>query len=491
MGPIKEINKDYIIITEITPYGLLATREILIKHRHTDTINNLNAMMQNPNKSILDMQDVFFRDSYSGVDHHVCLLKEYNESYIKDAIFPKRMSHTDYKNLIDAEISRLAIENEDTTNSGENQGIRTIDDFTNSIKSEFFDEALRYIASDEYVETYFETVTLNEYQIISTENIGWSTFEHRIGERIKFSIRTNFGYGRASYFYIIMQYCGIPILPYADLVNYPYANMHDLIRATCSYTPIRDNWHLAMDFVVKTANLASMDRETFVKEWIKNEVDEMMAGLRNFHQNLEIMIKRYTQKANSDTMPFISVRNFTESQVKLYSVTTNETNVSWKATKFSSALMFLDNLQKIAKIFGYVDNALIELKSLAMSIIPEIEAVESALTAELSKMNNILESERVKLDNLNKKIKPFNEELNSILKNTINLKSEVGNNSSPQDIKNWYSNTHPEYKTLYRQYNLQNEKVYNVKNLIQSRTKFHETLCKQRETIICQTAKII
>lgn len=142
MGPIKEINKDYIIITEITPYGLLATREILIKHRHTDTINNLNAMMQNPNKSILDMQDVFFRDSYSGVDHHVCLLKEYNESYIKDAIFPKRMSHTDYKNLIDAEISRLAIENEDTTNSGENQGIRTIDDFTNSIKSEFFDEAL-------------------------------------------------------------------------------------------------------------------------------------------------------------------------------------------------------------------------------------------------------------------------------------------------------------------------------------------------------------
>ena len=61
--------------------------------------------------------------------------------------------------------------------------------------------------------------------------------------------------------------------------------MADIIRYTRMYDPKPDSWNIALDFVARTTNEAATDTSSFVRKWITNEIQMMMAGLKRFAQN--------------------------------------------------------------------------------------------------------------------------------------------------------------------------------------------------------------
>lgn len=224
------------MITELSEDGLLVNREVRIHHPNAGIISKLEAMLQNPNRNILEMQDVFNTGVFSNETHNICLFSQYNEAYVKEARFPEMMTLTEFKKRISEEVSREQIQfGVDAVNFQTEKVKEAMQSFLQSLKTDFFNAAKRYITAEDYTNACNSVTTQEDLKIISTESIGWSTFEHRVGKDITFKIFTNFGYGRSAYFRMAMRYKGVDILPYSHVVTYPFANMQDLVRATRSY----------------------------------------------------------------------------------------------------------------------------------------------------------------------------------------------------------------------------------------------------------------
>ena len=96
----ERINIDKLLITELSNNGKLVRHEIQIPHPHALTLSKLHDMCENPNRTILEMQDVFRQDIYSHDKHNICLVHEYNEAYVKAASYPEFMSYQKFSNMI-------------------------------------------------------------------------------------------------------------------------------------------------------------------------------------------------------------------------------------------------------------------------------------------------------------------------------------------------------------------------------------------------------
>lgn len=480
-----KINIDTLLVTELSKDGLLARRDISIPHPHANILSQLQDMLDNPNRSLPEMQDLFKRDTFSKDEHNICLLHEYDEAYVHAVKYPEFITYQEYNQMISDKKNTLAKTRDKYGKFLSSEQVRVfIEDFIKTLKQEFFGKAERYIHAEDYMSFYRQTVLLDSLKIISEERIGWSTYQHQPNSDTSFRISTNFGYGRSAYFRVNMSYKGVDILPYSHIVTYAIAKMEDLVRATRNYSARRENWPMAMDFMIETSNLAKHNEEEFLKVWLKNEVDEMMCGLRRVCSNPEFVMNKYEETAGEKT-PYLAVRNFTPNEVSLYKAHKEEMNVSLKATKMSGALMFLDNLQKIAKVFGYVDVALLELKDLALSIIPEVERLISSLKMELETLIKELEEEKNKLKSLEKKTQPY-----KLILEKLYLECESVSYNDKKEIERKYKSENKEYAMLVAKISNQQQVVWNKEALYSSRENFYDSLIKQKEVIISQAQKI-
>ena len=53
-----KINIDKLLVTELSKDALLIRRDIDIPHPHAHTLSKLDAMLENSNRSLLEMQDL-------------------------------------------------------------------------------------------------------------------------------------------------------------------------------------------------------------------------------------------------------------------------------------------------------------------------------------------------------------------------------------------------------------------------------------------------
>ncbi len=480
----KKINEDYLLITELSEDGLLFNQEVKIHHHNARILSKLETMLQNPNRNVLEMQDAFNTGVFSNKTHNICLFNQYNEAYVEEAKFPEMLTLTEYKKCISDEELREKFQFGKEAVLLQTEEVKdAMQSFLQSLKSDFFKVAKRYIAAEDYIKACNTITTLKDLKILSTESIGWSTFEHRVGSDITFKIHTNFGYGRSAYFRMTMTYKGVDILPYSHVVTYPFANMQDLVRATRSYRPVRENWPLAMDFIVYTANLAQKDEEEFLKVWLKNEVEEMMAGLRIICADPETMIKKYENSTGKETN-YLAVRNFTAVDVQKFLACPSEMETSLKSTKMSGALMFLDNLQSIAHVFGYIDKALYEMKDLALSIIPEIEVLEKRLIDQIHHLEKDLKVARNMLKVIERNLAPLQKKLDKIIEDSNKGLITI------EGIKRDFLLKHPQYMKLSKTLRKQQEIVWELEKKLRGRKRFYDTLTDQHETILTQTSRI-
>lgn len=481
-----KINIDKLLVTELSKDALLVRRDIDIPHPHAHTLSKLDAMLENSNRSLLEMQDLFKQESFSKDEHNVCLLHEYDEAYVHAIKYPEFISYSEYHRMISEKRENLSKSRDNHGRLPSPEKVEEwIDAYKKSLKQGFMDTVERYVYAEDYISLYRQTVVLDSLKIISEEKIGWSIYEHRPNKDTSFRISTNYGYGRSAYFRVNMCYKGVDILPYSHVVTYAIAKMEDLVRATRNYSAHRENWPMAMDFMIETSNLAKQNEEEFLRVWLKNEVDEMMSGLRKICGNPELMMTSYEKNAGKAT-PYLAVRNFTEDEVKHYKACKEEMNVSLKATKMSGALMFLDNLQRIASVFGYVDNALSELKSLALSIIPEVTRLISALNIELKNLQRELDSEKYKLKTLQKK-----EAFYAPVLEKKYLENDATSYEEKKMIEMQFRKENKEYDELKSSISNLQASIWKKESFFTARKNLRENLAKQKELIISQSQKIV
>lgn len=444
--------------------GLLRNK-VLIIMRPEQFIAELEAMIDNSNRSVWDMQS-FFTTRFQKTNDYLDYIQPYSyqSSYISGIRYPKLY---EYSELISSweeagKYARDAYRNSCKQNGSNpdasiqaQKEAEAIGLLKRTQKSSFFSDAMRWLDASCYYDTASELNRDNSIKMFSKENIGWSHFTHQVNEDIKVALRTNFGYGSSSYFLLAVQYKGLDILPYSYIVKYYKAGMADLVRCTRSYSPCRESWSASFDFLSDFVNKSIADPANFVEYYIMQEVVEMMQGLEAIILNPKGFMECISNMKADPCV--INVRPMFDDDKTRMQTYPEETTILFKVEKITGALDFLNSLTAIAKEVKTVQPHIDRLLEINMTLYPEVQDA-------IAKVNKKIEEQTIVKSKLDEQISALSENLTPFEEEITCLSAEA-TRENPFNLSD-YEVLHPEYVSLKSKKSDVQSQLYKVNRLI-------------------------
>lgn len=471
---IKAMNKNYIGVVTRTENDNLCLKQVNISKEHTDLLAKLQDMCNNPNRTLLDMQNEFVRTFTKKEFFYLCLPYSYSSSYIDGINYPNCLTFEEYQTKIEKKRTTLS---KDGIKRSAEQIEKRLSEYKEELKNSYYNNCKRYIDGYNFSKTSSSIKSQSNTVMHSTEDIGWTSYEYKVNEDITISIRTNFGYGSSSYFFLNLRYKGVDILPYSSIVKYYKANIIELRRYTRRYSMFRDSWNVAFDFVVETANTAKNAPEFFVKKWITNELTEMISGLRFIAQNPEAAINSFINNKNNDILNgfYYNVRNIWETEIKDYGVYKNEMRLAFKAEKITGALLLLEKLQPLTGLSSTIADSIDEIKRINKCLSPELERQIIKIQNDIKIHKQHLMSLEETLTTLEEKAVPHNKRIAELQEGKLSYEKA--------DIMKEYMKENPEYASLCPKIDDIKTKIAETKTHIRKREGFEDCLTECMERI--------
>lgn len=287
--------------------------------------------------------DASWREAYEGHLHDIQLRVEYEYEEMIMAEKAKEIPNLAIiKNLEDEMCQKIDAEQKN---------------YKIKIKDNYIDEIRRYI----YAMCY--TKTANKIKatslMYSNDTIGWYNPIYKITDNVSISLKTNFCYGRSTYFFVFLSYKGIDILPYSEIVLYYWSHMMDHTKYTRAYIQERKSWCHALSFVSDISNLIVTDPHKFEEKWIVGEVETMMEGLSAIKDNTQKYYKEILlakEKSGEIKTPSVDVRLVDNATIEKCRVYEYETLFIIQVDKMCAALSFIDDLSALRIVYANVLN---------------------------------------------------------------------------------------------------------------------------------------
>lgn len=439
----------------------------------------LRAMCENPNRTLLDMQGAFamkFKTDKQG--YKCCLPYSYDDSYINWVFYPQIKSYNTYQADKQARIAEIREDVKKKSFVSESEKTQKIEERTaqyeRQLKDVFLQAALRYIETMDFTATQARVNAMDAVKMSSHEVIGWATMEYRINEDLTINVLTNFGYGTSSYFFVNVCYKGIELLPYAQTVNYYYANMQDIIAHTRSYRAARDSWQIALDFVAGLSDQTCVGLERFAYEWIRNEITEMITGLKNIKQDSKKILAEIANNRRVDLGNLVSVRSMSDQEVAQFKVYPQELALLFKVEKISNALSLLKMLEQAAAIYPDAPRAIQTIKELNQSIVPEIPQAVEDINRQIGSLQEKLKPKDIELANARAQKKELDEQANAVYMELLKQNPALKRDMFETD----YSKQHPELTKLENKIEQLASELQRLKTKIYDRQNFIDCLQK-------------
>lgn len=285
---------------------------------------------------------------------------------------------------------------------------------------------------------------------------GWSNPVYQLTTNFSVEIKTNFGYGKASYFYTKLKYKNIEITPFSEWIDYEFAKFSEIVRYTQSHLLQNEYWLEAMEFSRDACNLSMTDEVMFVEKYVMDECERMVSGLE------EIFNKEHFSFKNKEKNQYTIDKK-------------GHVLVEFRGEKISGALDFISKILEFEKIMS------IE------SFINRIEACNKRIHPILVHESKIL---KVKISNLTEKkiaIQPIYEKVlsdnNEYIKKKDNLLKIMLSNGqlnieSIDTVKldNEFNNKYPDHKEFKEQYKKVTENFRILTEQIQNLTKVYDNI---------------
>lgn len=391
-------------------------------------IDELQAMVENPNRTVYDLQCKFSSDyHFSEKSWYICYPYSYESSYLSPIKCPKIKSYYDIKDswekALNEKIQSYKTECESNSKAyDESEALSLAEKYVEEVKKnqkqKFVQDCKLWINTNEL---QVQSLKLNnQYDILmySKENIGWNNFTYRISDDLNISIATNFGYGSAAYFFLSVKYKDLEIVPYSFIVKYYKAFMADIVRCTRQYSPRRDSWEAAFDFVVDIANQSQSNPECFIRKYVMNEVTEMMSGLKSIIENTQAMRNKMINFRSPELV--INVRDILNNEKDRMRAFPQESLFIFKVEKITGALHFLQSLKNVASTFESLEqdiNVHIDtLLAYNYELYPEIQKQYNVINNRIEAEKNRLSSKENDRQNVISQINPYEEQIDAICK---------------------------------------------------------------------------
>lgn len=401
-----------------------------LKFKYQDQLDELKRMVENDNRSVLDMQDYVKGSSLRrlSLDFDFCSCLSDSYQWIPCL---QSVSFADYRAKMDEYDKR-----------GDKQGKET---YAREERKKYFNRIAYRVLPATLEDLSNDLYRDSSVLAYSHRRVGWASPAFNLNDDIKVVYLTNFGYGSASYFFLQIYYKGIGILPYSHWVHYRKANASDIIRYTRRYHLENQEWLKTMSFTADVYNDAVGNPESFVQKNILNEVEEMVSGLETI------------QSANSYRT---QESFFNPSSI----VITGDDLICFKGEKISGALGFLDQLKTLAPITDKVDSYIQRIMNCNFSVVAELETAISGKKKYLETVLKSIEKEQPKWDELCSK----NEEYDK-------MRSKLYDDIKQEDAfkeKSWsvviderdarFIKEHPEYVAFKEEYEAEQNVYYNL-----------------------------
>lgn len=524
----KQLNVDYILTLKKDEKGLLYVEKVDITHPK-DILQRLDEFGKSSYYDIFDVVDYIAKQNYDEtIMCSYCWPHEYKESFIRYATFQPSiyMLHRlvkieldkNWKNVYDEDIQAVQnrIEMEYDSKRKPKRRMEPSEylsymaklkkDMREEIEKEqekrrieirniYIGEIRRYV----YAMCYMQVLPIVESSSLmySSENIGWYRPNYTITDNVLISIRTNFCYGRSAYFHVNLNYKGITILPYSDIITYFWSNMMDNVRYTKDYAPYRSNWEHALSFVKEVSNLITTDSVKFEKEWIIDQVEKMMEGLETINEEIDKYYEKQEEEAKKakeeeekaskekkTIQRIVRYRFIDDVTIERHKIYEHEILLIIQVDKLSAALSLLDNLTALQNIYSPILNHIETIIQYNVKLIPAIDLCLKDLQTHRKKLNKQLQGLENQKDNTQNKILSIKAKIDKQLEKTNTTYQQWSmQNPYKQNILKYECERNERYVNLQNELTILTEKINTVKGEIRDRESFYEHLSEKKEYI--------
>jgi len=285
----------------------------------------------------------------------------------------------------------------------------------------------------------------------SHRKVGWNYPEFSINNNFSFKFDTNFGYGKSSYFYTLIKYKNIDIVPFADLVLYRFSEYEEIIKYSAKHQLKHKEWYKAMNYVKDAYNLSINDEQQFYGIYIVNQLDDLVEGLNDIF-NFE---EREDWKFLNKEKDFVDLN---ESEHNI---------IEFKGEKITDSLGFIDILNNYKKIipdiekYG-IDNYILKIEEINKKIKPLLSQEQQTIKDDIIHV-------KLKYKKLKKEINKLKKRIGKLLKRRRKyIKSCQKNNCDlgKKELNKIFKDENPTFKT-FKKAQKQNIKDFSIlKNLI-------------------------
>ena len=493
MADNKTTNIDFLCI--IRENGGKAAFETVDIPASQELVQALEVMVEDDGATVLDMQvlmDGAFPETERGSYNYVSPYS-YKSTYIEPARYPAKLSAEEYRQKMDSREDSLRKSFDETHDYllEENPGkYRTelekyvasrLVTYARDLKKGYLFGARRYVNATNYYRTLAEVRQAGDVRMWSTDTRGWSDFSYKVTDDVTITLGTNFGFGSAAYFKLNLRYKGINILPYSHLVRYYYANRRDLIRYTRLYDPTHESWNAAFAFVEQTANLAAQSAQEFVREWILNEVREMVSRLHVVLDKPGFYIQEMLSQGDGESdCGFLTVRNMDDCEKRRYGVYPEEMTMALQAEKITGALDFLGNLAELSSILPEIEASVAEIQDMAVAIIPSLDVMVKEIGAKVRDLTELKAVKEAQLSAVHQEMEPHEKAIDGLYES----RGEERKWWSRGSFESEYAEAHAEYARMKEKAKQLDDEVYRLGSDIRMRSSFRDGLleCRQRVT---------
>lgn len=487
------VNTDYIgIIKNVN--GRVEFIKENIQHK-TALIEELKTMVDNPNRTIFDLQSRMDREFTPATRTCFNYISpySYSDTYVGGVSYPKAPSYDEYKDELEKSREEYTKKYEDKFASLKAENLQEYStkvkesvesDMATLVKNKklsFHSNCKRFCQAYCYSTLLRELKADPDVKMWSTDTVGWTNLSYSITDDIKISIHTNFGYGWSSYFYLGLTYKGIDILPYSMFVKYYYADRRDIARYTRLYATKHESWDYAFDYTETVAHKAAEGDDSFATKYVMNEVQEMLSGLRNIFDNPKAYFDTEIARKNKENEShYLTVRNMSWEDNNKYAAYPEEMLDVFQAEKISGALDFLEKISALEPIYAQATAAADEIRSLAHRLIPQLEKNMTRIAADVERLQAQEDALSLRIDSLNHDIEPHTAIIDELYEQKRS-NAEEGKTVYRYTVEDEYSKTHPEYAALVNERNKKSSERITVRNEKSDRQSFHSKLeqCKK------------
>jgi hypothetical protein len=265
---------------------------------------------------------------------------------------------------------------------------------------------------------------------MSHRRIGWTDAPFSTTKNLDVQFKTNFGYGKSSYFYAKLRFKEIDIIPFSEWVIYRYINYRQIMHYSQSYNNLEnEDWITAMEYVRDAINLCEEDELKFIEKYIVTECQWLIKGLKDIC-NVEKPIDKYSKE-------MIEIR----------------ARMDYKGEKLSGSLNFISSIAEYESITS-VNKFINDLEQLCEDELPILLRDHGEIIDDLNKANKSLTIEKPKYEKIQDKYGGIRKKFLPLekLHERISIYGIIKNPDTPKNLQKLFEIKYHDFGEIKAQY---------------------------------------